>query len=232
MKNGNYRILISVVLTISFIGVAFTQSDLLKKPFKQWSKGDVEKILTDSAWAQTQEVRNFNFGANIEDTKFTARLRSGVPIRQAFLRLKQLDAKYDYLSDAEKAVFDAKNKGILECPACGENYVVTLTSKSQSSPEWDWVFKAFGYATTESLQKYVTLANEKGEQRRLIHFTSPKAVHTEAMFFFPRFDQTGKPLVTAENKKIRFQIATNEGNLSKNFEFDVSKLIINGEVAF
>ena len=56
----------------------------------------------------------------------TVRLRSALPIRQALLRLKQIEAKYDNMSENDRADFDARMKGLIDCPACGENYIITL----------------------------------------------------------------------------------------------------------
>ena len=43
------------------------------------------------------------------------------PIRQALVRLKQIGARFDKMSGAERAEFDTRMKGLLECPACVDN---------------------------------------------------------------------------------------------------------------
>ena len=53
------------------------------------------------------------------DFQFTLRLRSAQTVRQALVRLKQLDTNYDRMSPQDRAAFDKKYKGLLECPACG-----------------------------------------------------------------------------------------------------------------
>jgi hypothetical protein len=212
----------------------FDKNDFLSKPFQQWSKSETTKVLNDSPWVIVQEDRSFGVinSQFPNDFKFTLRLRSGLPVRQAYMRMKQLEAKYDQMSEADKAAFDAKNKGTIECPACASNYVVTLSSSSESQRDFDWVFRTYRSATLESIQNYIFLSVDKGEKRSLIHFTTSKSIGGEATFFFPRFNDQGKPLVTPDNKKLRFQISSSDGSLSKNFEFDVAKLILNGEVAF
>jgi hypothetical protein len=226
--------LFALTLLPALGAAGFDKNDFLSKPFAQWSKSEANKVLNDSPWVIIQEERSFGVinSQFPNDFKFTLRLRSALPVRQAFLRLKQVEAGYDKMSDADKAAFDAKNKGTLECPACAQNYVLTLSSASESQRDFDWVFRNLRSATLESLQNYVFLSVDKGEKRSLIHFTPSKALGGEAMFFFPRFDDKGNPLVTQGNKKLRFQISSSDGSLSKNFEFDVAKLVLNGEIAF
>jgi hypothetical protein len=226
--------LLGLLVLPTLAGVCLDKNDYLGKPFRQWSKSETNKVLNDSPWVIVQEERSFGVinSQFPNDFKFTLRLRSALPVRQAFMRMKQLEADYDKMSDADKASFDAKNKGTLECPACAQNYVVTLSSASESQRDFDWVFRTYRSATLESVQNYIFLSVDKGEKRSLIHFTPSKAIGGEAMFFFPRFDDKGNPLVTPNNKKLRFQISSSDGSLSKNFEFDVAKLVINGEVVF
>ncbi|MBI3651263.1 MAG: hypothetical protein HY231_09485 [Acidobacteria bacterium] len=221
-----------VLPTLARMG--FDKNEFLSKPFSQWTKSEATKILNDSPWALIQEERSFGVinSQFPNDFKFTLRLRSALPVRQALMRMKQLEANYDKMSASDKTAFDAKNKGTLDCPACAQNYVVTLSSSSESQRDFDWVFRTYRSATLESVQNYIFLAVDKGEKRSLVHFIPSKAIGGEAMFFFPRFDDKGSPLVTPNNKKLRFQISSSDGSLSKNFEFDVAKLLLNGEVAF
>ncbi len=96
------------------------------KPFRTWTKAEAKKLLNDSPWAKTQEVSSV-YGLGVPtDFKFTLRLRSALPIREALVRLKQIEAHYDQLSEKERATFDAKTKGLLDCPACADNYVLSF----------------------------------------------------------------------------------------------------------
>jgi hypothetical protein len=82
----------------------------------------------------------------------------------------------------------------------------------------------------------VQLANEKDEKRELVHFVAPKNQVDDAVFFFPRFNEKGEPLVTATSKKIILSVdpkifGANPVTIVK-IEFDVSKMIRNGELMF
>jgi hypothetical protein len=202
------------------------------KPFRTWTKAEANKVLNDSPWAKTQEVSSV-FGLGVPtDFKFTLRLRSALPVREALVRLKQIDAHYDQLNEKERATFDSKTKGLLDCLACADNYVLSLSSRSENSPGWDLAFKSYEKMTLAMLRENVFLSNNKGEKRELIHFVPPKAAGDETVFFFARLDGGGKPLIGLEDKKLMFRLNPQDAGSPKNFEFDVAKLIVNGKVEF
>lgn len=166
------------------------------------------------------------------DFQFRLRLRSAAVVRQALVRLKQLDAGYDEMEDKDRANFDAKFKGLLECPACEQNYVLTLTSSSKQNPGADAVYTAFKGGRLADLQRYVYIANGRGERRALVYFVAPKVPGDEAVFYFPRFNDKGEPLITAADAQLITIFTNNDVNMNTNFALDVKKLIVNGKVDF
>lgn len=255
----NYRAnrVFPVLLLALSITVA-AQQGLPGKPFKQWSKSEAEKVLSDSPWVGKQELRlKFDkasqkaagsySGVSVAaaaqaqtevstdlpvDFVFTLRLRSALPVRQALVRLRELETNIEKMNNEQLAVFDKQTKGLLECPACNENYVVSLSSKSRNSPGADAVFNLFKGGRQADLQRYVFLANDRGERRALIHFVAPKVPGDEAIFFFPRLDDKGAPLVTPDAKLLFVNLSDNQPTSVGNFQFDVSKLLLNGKVEF
>jgi len=257
-KNGRGTLVRLLPAMICLSIVTWAQDGLPRKPFKEWSRVEAEKILNDSAWASRQEVR-IRFDKEAQkaagsysgvssaaaaqsqmevsrdlpvDFIFTLRLRSALPVRQALVRLRQLQTDLEKFSAKELAAFDAQTKGLLDCPACADNYVVTLSSKSKNSPGADAVFAAFKGGRLADLQRYVYIANERGERRPLIHFVPPRVPGDEATFFFSRVDDKGAPLVGPENKELLVNLTDNQANSITNFKLDVSKLIVNGKVEF
>jgi hypothetical protein len=245
----------TILLSICLSSAVLAQDELMKKSFSQWTKNEANKILNDSNWAVTQEAR-IDFGTQVRkiagaptsdeghlaaemnganipvDYRVTLRLRSAQPVRQALVRLKQLEAKYDTMSENDRAAFDAKTKGLLECPACAQNYVVTISCKSTNYPGADALYDGLKGATLPGIKPYVHLLNDRGEQRELIHFVPPKSPGEETVFYFPRFGDEDKPLITARDKKLYFRLSDNNAKAITNFEIDVSKLILNGQVEF
>ena len=254
MKN-HYSIFVALITVLLLVVAVCAQDDWAKKPFEQWSKAEAQKVLNDSPWALTQEAR-IDFGREVRkvaggpasaagqtaaemgganvavDYRITLRLRSALPIREALVRLKQLDAKYDQMNAKERAAFDAKNKGLLDCPACEKNYVVTLSCKSSNYPGADALYDGLRGATLPALKPYVHLENDRGERRELVHFVAPKAAGEETIFFFPRFDNEDRPLVKPTTKKLYFRLSDSNAKAITNFEIDVARLLRNGEVVF
>jgi hypothetical protein len=216
-------------------------SQWANKTYQQWDLGDIEKILNDSPWAQTKSKGAalgydnpiLTSGNTPAPESVTLRLRSALPIRHAILRLRQINAKYDKMSDADKKAFDSKQKDLLDCPACADNYVITLSPPFGQSKGVPSSLKSIPF---DSLKLYVQLANERGEKRELIHFVAPKNQSEDAIFFFSRFNEKGEPLVTRANQKIIVSLdpkifSANPTTIIR-FQFDVAKIIKNGEVMF
>lgn len=237
--------------------LALGQTGATNNSYKKWSKKDVEKVLNDSSWVSVHEVRIrkegqaqrvagappsltrdatnsvASGGSDIPiDFIFTLRLRSALPIRQALVRQKQLEAKYDSMDEKQKAAFDAGSRGLLDCPACVDNYVVTLSSKSKNSPGADAVYTTFKGARIDDIKRYIYLANDRGERRELVHFVAPRAPGDEAVFFFPRLDGEANLLFRPDSREVIINLTNNQVNLSTNFRLDVSKLVRNGQLLF
>lgn len=197
------------------------------KPYQQWTKEEAQRVLTDSPWARSVAETGQMVGGVMSGDKFyTVRLRSALPVRHALLRLRQLSDKYDSMSAEKKAQFDEKNKPLVECPACADNYVLSLTPPAQGDAR---------KVTLERMKLFVRLVDDRGRERQLVHFVPHKATGQELTFFFPKFDDKGEALITPASKKVVFTIDTSVVGLdatTKRFEFDVSKMTAGDKVEF
>jgi hypothetical protein len=232
--------LLTLAIVLAIPSVASAQQGWQSKPYQQWTKDDIIKIASDSPWAQVQQAKPTTGESVPTDyiPSVTIRLRSALPIRQALLRLKQIAARYDRMSDQERAAFDTKLKGLLECPACVDNYVVTL-GPPISQHQMKNGLGTLVNANISLLRGRVYLINDAGERRDLVHFIAPKQDEDEATFFFPRLDEKGRPFLTPNNKKLVFVFEAKNlrsgyrlDSIPERFEFDVSKFTINGKVEF
>jgi hypothetical protein len=214
-------------------GARAQKEDWQGKPFQQWTQKEAQKVLTDSPWARTVASSGpmVNFGSYGENTPtpdkvYVARLRSALPVRQAILRLRQLREKYDSMSDKDKAKFDEKNKPLVECPACADNYVVSLIPPRAADTR---------SPTLEKMKLFVQLMDDRGQRRELVHFVPTKATGEEVVFFFPKLDDKGQPLLTPSSKRLVFTIDTASIGMDaviQRFEFDVSKMMLDGKLVF
>jgi len=244
MKANKYMLLLPMTLVFATESMSFlaTQNTSPQKPYGEWTISDVEKLLTDSPWAQTRS-KGVAIGYDIpilnsanappSPESVTLRLRSALPIRQALLRLRQLKAKYDKMNAADRAAFDNKNKPLIDCPACDDNYVVALGPGPGRGKGVPSIFQNMSLAEAKL---NVQLENERGERRELVHFTPPKFQGDEAVFFFSRFNERSEPLLNQNSKKLIFtfnpKIFGNSPVAITKFESDVSKMMLNGTVEF
>jgi hypothetical protein len=206
------------------------------KPFQQWTAREAEGLLSNSAWAQTRagllKREGFDDATVVADSAVTIRLHSALPMRQALARLKQLKDKYDQKSNSDKAAIDAKIKSLLECPECGDSYVVTIRPGPDSRNELPMFLERMTLAT---LKLNVHIKNEKGETRELVKFVNPRFNGGDAMFFFSRFNSKGEPLVSRANRTLTIwfdQVFGWAPATVTKFEFDVPKMTVNGKVVF
>jgi len=258
MTNGLCNKVLMIGVMCVSITLVFGQQSLPKAPYQQWSKEAAEKVLNDSPWAQRQELR-LKFDKESQkaagsysgvssaaaaqaqtevtsdipvDFVFTLRLRSALPVRQALARLRNLETDIEKMNQQQLEAFDRQTSGLLACPACAQNYVLALSCKSKTNPGADAVFTLFKGARLADLQRYIFIANERGERRSLIHFVPPKIPGDEATFFFPRLNDQGAPLLSAENKQLIVNLSDNRPTSVGNFQIGVSTLLINGKVEF
>ncbi|MBK7705147.1 MAG: hypothetical protein IPN69_09400 [Acidobacteria bacterium] len=226
------RFLFFGIVLLFFSQVASAQDFWMQKSYKRWTKEEIVRLISDSPWSQ---VAGDTGNAQIRDAAYvTVRLRSSILIRQALVRLKQIESGYDKFEPAKKIEFDEKMKGTLECPACQENYVVTI-----SPPVADRQLKSavFGLVNLkfEQLKDTVYLVNDKGEKRKLVHFQAAMSNDGEATLFFPRLDENGAKLLTGESKTVTLIFETKglpNFQVPRSTIFDVTKAMIDGNVEF
>ncbi|CAN5333968.1 hypothetical protein BH10ACI1_BH10ACI1_24260 [soil metagenome] len=223
-----------ILLTLSSVSSVFSQNDWEKNPYQNWTKEQVVKILSDSPWVKTknyQEVLSDSPQLGVVYSPLTAAritLRSALTVRQALLRQRQLDAKYDKMNEANKNKFDEKNMALLNCPACKDYYVVSVLYRFFAMDNKNYV---------NDRKKYVYLSNDSGDRRELVEFAVLSDRDNEIVFYFPRRDEKGEDLLTSKSKKLIFNFGLKglDGKSSFPFEkadFDVSKLTVNGEIIF
>lgn len=242
-------------------GFVTAQEKAADSSYLKWTKEDVIKLLSDSPWAKTQTQRVMRRGQvrsiagqtesdgsqgspamgrtgqltsaeDAYDYTFTMRLRSASTVRQAIVRLVQLDSNYDGMQKAERKAFDAQTKELLECKECADYYVVSVGFASSNNSVTDLIYQWFHGQTLPGIKGYVYLANERGGRRDIARFIPPKSPGEEVFFLFPRLDEKGQPLFTPEDKKLIFRMSDIKANSVTNFSLDISKLIVNGQVEF
>ena len=231
------RLLLLVVLSFATVVTAGGQKSIPNKPYEHWNLREVMEVLTNSPWAQTEFDTEISGGQPQLIFGVEVRLYSALPVRMAIVRRMQLTIPYKELNAQQRSDFDAEVDGLLTCPLCSTYYIVTLLSvqphslATKSTIDVVALLKALPEG---EIQKRVTISNDKGERRTAVKHVFKKA--NEVVFFFPRLDEQGKPLITQSNKKFRFEIHEHvfrkELRALKKLTYEVAPLFKNGEVIF
>ncbi|HEY0426756.1 MAG TPA: hypothetical protein VGC76_03015 [Pyrinomonadaceae bacterium] len=236
----------------------------LQKSYQKWSQEEALKIISSKPFAdqyqsssgmnaiaqqqQAREQADTFLGGNQRGrtidgvrtvTPIVIRLHSALPVRQAQVRLRQIQAGYDKMNGEERKKFDESQKIMLECAICKDYYVVTITKFTDSSGTSvdNGIFQLMKF---EDFKGKIWLVNDKDEKRELAQFTPPKKAGEPAVFYFKRTDEKGNLLLTTDSKTLKFVFSNDlldDDNqysylLPRTFEFSVSKLIFNNKVEF
>ena len=258
MKSNKILFLIAACLMGLAVNPVFSQK-VWEKPSKDWSKADTVKILNTSPWAQFFVPSTSDFRQTDRETRQTAssggsnpgstaliigrtpiviRVFSGAPIRQAMIRLEQIQVGYDKMDDKKRAAFDAASKNIIECPLCkpfiviGIAKVVDITQGVEEG--------MFQTTKLEDLKGNVKLINDEGEVRELVQLTPATGANDMAVLFFARKDSKGKDFLTSDNKNFKLTFNGNFLNsqspyaklLQSSFEFNTAKMKIGEKIEY
>lgn len=250
------------IATLFCVPLTALGQKFLEKPYTKWSEEEAMKVISNKPFADqyASEGTESLLGA-IENARgqsdnrlggqergsqartrssqpVVIRLHSSTPVRQAMVRLRQLQANYDKMSADDQKKFDAGQATLLTCAICKDYYVVTMVLWKDTSPG-AVNLGLFQNMKLEDFKGKMWLQNDKGERREVEQFTAAKGGGDMSIFFFKRVDDKGNPLITPESKtfKVIFDnyLRTNTadgGRIPPNFEFQVSKIVVDGKVEF
>jgi hypothetical protein len=220
------------------LALPLSAQDKKEKPWTEWSKKDVDKVLNDSPWGQTQTTTDtsemfFNptatpapsgasrnstardtTGATNQatDVKYHIRFFSARPIRRALARQMMLN-----MNAPNKGV-EERLKNFAELQS-NEYIIVAVTFDSNDSRYSATAFQAFVGATTASLRNNTYLERSDGKRVFLQEYVVPGKDGFGARFIFPR-QVDGKPFITSESTEVRFT----SGLAGLNMKFKIAKM--------
>ncbi len=184
-----------------------------KKDWRQWSKDDAKKMLEDSPWAKTWshgEVRRGEVGGSSEGTGreteprvyYAVQLRSALPVRQAVVRLAQINRKYDKMSEADKKAMDEGAERYF-ARAYGDVIVVNVSFWSNVQ-FYEKQMNEFWQSFPEGSAP-VGLNLLVGKERIApVRFTAPRGGAYEFEAVFPRV-VNGEEIVTPNTKVMQIE---------------------------
>jgi hypothetical protein len=220
------------------------------KPWNEWSKKDAEKVLNDSPWAQTQTdtdtsqmfysptsdprlsgVRNSSVtqarigeGATNQavNVKFCVRFFSARPIRQALVRLIELQQK-----PTPEVAQKLSNFADVQS---ADSIIVTVTFESNDQRYSGTVMQAFNSAATGTLKNDSYLERNDGKRLFLEEYVPPGKDGFGARFIFLRH-LDGQTFITRDTGEVRFYAQYSNG-IKIDRRFKVADMIYKGGLEF
>lgn len=226
-------------ITITFFFLALlavtTLAQKEAKPWSEWTKDDVTKMLDKSPWGHvitntdasnlmvTMGVSQTDQGPTNQAISWNYRVRffSAKPIRQAFARKLLLDNPALKPQQLENFVNGDYSESIVI------SVVFDATDRRYLADRE----KAFNQSTTELLAKTVYLELKGGQHIPLEEYSPPTKDGTGAKFVFPR-TLNGKPYVTDDKDVIRFVANMGDTGIGFDYRFKLSEMMYDGKLEY
>lgn len=224
------------------MGIAFAQKN---KPWTQWNAKEAEKILNDSGWGQTQSdvdttEQTWSVGPRPTDgigavnqatgVNFYIRFLSAKPIRQAFLRLAELNPSKITQPELEqlRQFVDTKYD---------KTIVISVEFDGKDGRFTQPVFQAFTSGITATL-KNNTYLDIKGGKRVFLEEYQPLTPGKGggSKFIFPRIVDD-QPVINAKTGDVRFyaefpKLSGNNKQVKLDMRFKVNAFMYEGVLEF
>jgi hypothetical protein len=239
-----------MLLVLAAIGVETVTGQKQPKSWKEWSKKDAEKILSDSPWSHLQvdtdlsemfyqpttdartsggRAPNANSrleqGATNQETKLTYGIRffSARPVRQAFIRMIQLQKR-----DLEPDVVDRMNK-YAELPST-DSIIIAVTIEGTDKRSLGKAMQVIESAATGTLKNTTYLERNDGKRVFLEEYLPPGKDGFGARFIFPRMVDE-RPFLSTDFNDVRF-VSEFGTAIKLNMRFKVSDMMLDGKLEY
>lgn len=248
MKKG-----VSVVLLFSLFAAVAIETAIGQKQaksWKEWTKEDAEKILNHSPWGQQQVDTDLsemfyqpttdartsggrapNAGSRLEqgatnqETKLMYGIRffSARPVRQAFIRMIQLQQK-----NLEADVIERMNS-FADLPS-NDSIIIAVTIEGTDKRSLGKVMQIVSSAATGTLKNTTYLERNDGKRLFLEEYVPPGKDGFGARFIFPRIVNE-RPFLTPEIHDVRF-VSDFGTTIKLNMRFNVAPMMIDGKLEY
>jgi len=215
------------------------------KEYRQWNEKECKKLLEDSPWAQDytfsrtlieplQRATGERAGESKPQMSYLAQFRSALPIRQALIRLQQINNKYDQMPPEQKQEFDQRAAKLLN--ADFTEVIAVHVKYGSNVAVYDRDMANYWHAqTTETQKNFAFLIGPKGQKIPPQRFTVTTGAGREFTLYFPRSSE-GKPLASAQDKTIKLDFmhprVGDQGEARVLLEFKIERMAINGTISY
>lgn len=187
-----------------------------KKDYREWTDKECRKLLDDSPWTDRYIITQIFFDRVVTDTtdrerqqnpkiEYKAQIRSALPIRQAIVRLSQINAKYDQLTEEQRKAFDQSAEKFLagrnpDSIVMHVNYSATAQLDDRDLTRY-WHSQNF-----DSLKNSTFLIATKGGRIQLSAFRQGAGEAHEFELVFAR-QHNGQPVIAPGDKTLALEFS-------------------------
>jgi hypothetical protein len=237
-----------MLLLVTVVSVATAIGQKETKSWKEWSRSEAEKVLNNSAWGQLQvdtdtsemffqpttdgrSGRAPNAGSRLEQgatnqaTSLTYGIRffSARPVRQAFIRMIQLQKK-----NLEPDVISRMNN-FAELTSA-ESIIIAVTVEGTDKRSLGKVMQIVASAATGTLKNNTYLERSDGKRVFLEQYVPPGRDGFGARFIFPRMVDE-RPFLTPEQAEVRF-VSEFDSTIKLNMRFKLANMMLDGKLEY
>jgi hypothetical protein len=225
-------------LTICLMAAGSVVGQKQLKPWKEWSKTDAQKVLNDSPWAHLQVDQDFVDPTPLtrpRDPSVDARLKqnegmtygirffSARPVRQAFVRMIQLQKK-DLAPDMVSRL------NIFAEAASEGSIIIAVTIENPDANMLGKAMQIVRNATTATLKNSTYLERSDGKRLFLEEYMPPGRDGFGARFIFPR-TLDGKPFLSPEFTIVRF-VSDLDSSIKFHMTYKVKDMMIGDKLEY
>jgi hypothetical protein len=235
----NKKLPVLLFLTLCLLAAGSVVGQKQLKPWTEWSKDDAQKILKDSAWAHQQVDQDFvevnPLKPRAIDSSTEARLKqnegmtynirffSARPVRQAFVRIIQLQKK-----DLAPEMMTRLNT-FAEAPS-EDSIIVAVAVENPDANLLGKAMQIIRNATAIKLKNTTFLERSDGKRVFIEEYTPPGGDGFGARFIFPRMVD-GKPFLNEDDTRVRF-VSEMDSSIKLNMTYKVKNMLLDGKLEY
>ncbi len=205
------------------------------KKFTEWSVDEAVSVLNKSPWARqmtfTRVVGGIGsgvFGEKEIYSTFFVRFLSASPIRQALVRLQQIQRGYDRMDTSARSDFDSVTARLLD-PDLARWIVLTVNFRSNDPDTERSVKQFFQSQSFETIKNRVHLSTTRFPQLEISAYYPPQGDAIGAKFVFPR-EVDSVQVLSDQDKTVTFQLDPVGIDSDLIVDFSLELMKVNGEL--
>ena len=226
-------------LTVCLMAAGSVVGQKQLKPWTEWSKDDAQKVLKDSPWAHQQVDQDFveanplkpnsiDSGTEArlkqnEGMTYNIRLFSARPVRQAFVRIIQLQKK-----DLAPEMMTRLNT-FAEAPS-EDSVIIAVAVENPDANLLGKAMQIIRNATAVKLKNTTYLERSDGKRVFIEEYTPPGGDGVGARFIFPRMVD-GKPFLSEDDTRVRF-VSEMDSSIKLNMTYKVKNMMLDGKLEY